>query len=148
MALRMVCIDAGLFAAVAILIAGMPESVGDGCRPEKPISALMLSGTADRFLPYGGGAITSADPRLISGELGAVWSMEQLSAFFRQLNRCTGPTETSSLTGHDKLIEIVAAQHCSDGPVQLYRVVGGGHDVPGSLGVGQRLLDFFRDKAR
>ena len=148
MALRMVCTDAGLFAAVATLIAGMPESVGDDCRPEKPIPTLMLSGTADRFLPYGGGPITSADPRLISGELGAVWSMEHLSAFFRQLNTCTGPPETSSLSGFDKPIEIVTAGRCLGGPVQFYRVVGGGHEVPGSLGLGPRLLDFFRDKAR
>jgi polyhydroxybutyrate depolymerase len=148
MALRMVCVDARLFAAVGILIAAMPDSVGDGCRPEKPIPALLLSGTADRFLPYGGGAITSADPRLLSGELGSVWSMERLFAFFRRLNGCASPTNTSSVTGHDKRIEIDSAGSCSGGPVRLYRIVGGGHEVPGSLNVGSRLLDFFRDRIR
>ena len=148
MTLRMACLDAGLFAAIAILIAGMPEAVGAECRPAKPLPVLMLSGTADRFLPYSGGPITSADPRLRSGELGSVWPMGRLLGFFRQLNGCGAPPETTSLAGHASRIEVASSAACPGGPVQLYSVVGGGHEVPASLNASQRLLDFFIGKAR
>ena len=148
MTLRMACTDAGMFAAIALLIAGMPESVGADCRPARPLAALMISGTADPFLPHGGGAIVSADSRLRSDELGSVWSTDRLASFLRQLNGCSAPAEKSFLSGHPKKVEIDRSTNCAGGPVILYRVVGGGHEVPPTLNASQTLLDFFRDKAR
>jgi polyhydroxybutyrate depolymerase len=145
MTLRMACADAGMFAAIAFLIAGMPELVGADCHPASPLPALAISGTADPFLPYGGGQIVSADPRLRSGELGSVWSMSRLGDFLRQLNRCSPTVEKSGLPAK---IEVERSTGCSGGPVVLYRVVGGGHSIPSTLNAGQLLLDFFRDKVR
>jgi dienelactone hydrolase len=45
MALRMTCLDAPMFAAVALLISAMPEETGEDCRPAQPLPALMLNVT-------------------------------------------------------------------------------------------------------
>ena len=47
MALRMVCIDAGAFAAIGLLISAMSEVTGAECQPVKPLPMLMVNGTAD-----------------------------------------------------------------------------------------------------
>jgi poly(3-hydroxybutyrate) depolymerase len=56
MTLRMICADAPLMAAAAVLISGMLDLVGADCHPAKPVPVLMVSGTADQTVPYAGGA--------------------------------------------------------------------------------------------
>jgi polyhydroxybutyrate depolymerase len=140
MALRMACVDAGTFAAVGLLISAMSEATGVSCQPAKPLPLLTISGTADPMLPYAGGLSVRGD---------SLWSAERLVGFFRRLNGCTDAAQPSVLPGaHPHKIEIEQSAKCPGGPVILYRVVGGGHDVPSALNAGQLLLDFFRDKAR
>lgn len=147
MALRFVCADASSVAAIAVFIGAMPDSVGADCRPPRPLPVLMLSGTADPYLPFVGGPIKSADPRLRSDEMGSVWSMERLAEFLRQHNGC-GSVDYSIFAAEPERIEISRSQHCLGGPVVVYRVVGGGHRVPESINAGRLVLDFFRDQAR
>jgi polyhydroxybutyrate depolymerase len=140
MALRMVCADAGTFAAVGLLIAAMPEPTGGDCRPAKPIPALMINGTADQILPYGGGQSNRGD---------TLWSAERLVAYFRRLNGCSEAAQQSILPGQHLLkIEVEGSTKCPGGPIVFYRIVEGGHDVPPALNASQLLLDFFRDKVR
>jgi polyhydroxybutyrate depolymerase len=140
MALRMACVDAGMFAAVGLLIAAMSDVTGAQCQPAKPLPLLMVNGTADPAIPYGGGLSSRGD---------SLWSAERLAGFFRRLNGCTEAAQPSVLAGaHPQRIEVERSTKCSGGPVVLYRIVGGVHDVPPGLNVGQVLLDFFRDKAR
>jgi len=140
MALRMTCVDAGTFAAVGLLISAMSEVAGADCQPAKPIPLLTVSGTADPALPYAGGQSIRGD---------ALWSVERLVGFFRRLNGCTEAAQPSVLPGaHPQRLEIERSAKCAGGPVVLYRIVGGVHDVPAGLQAGQLLLDFFRDKAR
>ena len=72
MALRMICVDAGMFAAVGLWISGMPETTAADCRPAKPIPVLMMKGTADKVVPHGGG--------LVANVL-TVWSTERRNSF-------------------------------------------------------------------
>jgi polyhydroxybutyrate depolymerase len=134
MALRMACTDAGMFAAVAVLIAGMDETGGAQCQPAKPLPLLIIHGTADQVIPYAGG-------RTIRGD--GVWPTEQLASFFRLLNGCTDTTIRSIAVEGPQRVEVDLSTACRDGSVILYRMVGGGHDVPPALDVGRLVLDFF-----
>jgi polyhydroxybutyrate depolymerase len=140
MALRMACVDAGMFAAIGLLISAMADLTGANCQPAKPLPVVMISGTADQMLPYAGGQSIRGD---------RLWSTERLVGFFRRLNGCAEAAQHSLLPGQQPLkIEVERSTKCPGGPVVLYRIVGGGHDVPPALNAGQLLLDFFRDKVR
>jgi polyhydroxybutyrate depolymerase len=142
MALRMICADAGVFAAIGLLASGMPEVLGANCRPAKPIAVLMINGTADQAVPYAGGV---AQP----GGVVNTWPTERLVRFFRQLNGCTGTAALSPFanTARNK-IEVARSVGCAGAPVVFYRVIGGDHSAPWDLKVGPLLLDFFDDKVR
>jgi len=140
MALRMACVEAPMFAAIGLLISAMADPTGANCQPAKPLPVVMISGTADQMLPYAGGQSIRGD---------SLWSTERLVGFFRRLNGCAEAAQHSLLPGQQPLkIEVEHSTKCSGGPVVLYRIVGGGHDVPPALNAGQLLLDFFRDKVR
>jgi polyhydroxybutyrate depolymerase len=140
MALRMACIEADMFAAIGLLISAMADANGADCRPAKPLPALILNGTGDPLVPYGGG-------RTVRGDM--VWPAERLVAFFRRLNGCSEPALSSAVWNpQPQPIEVEYSARCAGGPVAFYRVSGGGHNVPEALGAGQMLLDFFVDKFR
>jgi polyhydroxybutyrate depolymerase len=135
MALRMVCADATLFSGMAFLIAGMEESTGATCRPAKPLPVLMVRGTADRTIPDAGGLTVRGD---------RVWPTSQLVGLFRQLNGCAAVAANSVAAQSSPRIEIESSANCPGGPVVLYRVIGGGHEVPATLMINSLILDFFR----
>jgi polyhydroxybutyrate depolymerase len=137
MALRLACTDAETFAAIALLIAGMEESTGAECRPAKPLPVFMIRGTADQIIPDAGGLTVRGD---------RVWATERLTGFFSRLNGCTGPPIRSVAAQSPQRIETETLRDCTGGPVVLYRVVGGGHEVPSVLNAGSLLLDFFREQ--
>jgi polyhydroxybutyrate depolymerase len=140
MALRMMCVDAGSFAAIGLWISGMPETTAADCRPAKPIPVLMMKGTADKVVPHGGGLVANLLP---------VWPTDRLTQFLRQLNGCAGPAENSVMPGQQpQRIEIERSARCSGAPVVLYRIVGGEHVTPPFRQAGEVLLDFFADKSR
>ena len=140
MVLRLACVDAGNFAAIGLLISAMPEVVGSDRHPHKPVPVLMINGTDDRVLPFRG-------ERTVRGDI--LWSTERLVAFFNDLNGCAEPAQLSAQAGQQTQNVVIERQtRCAGGPVILYRLVGGGHDVPAALKASQTLLDFFRDKMR
>jgi polyhydroxybutyrate depolymerase len=145
MVLRLACVDAGSFAAIGLLISAMPGTTGADCHPSKPVPVLMINGTDDRVLPYRG--LPYEGERSVPSDI--LWPTQRLVAFFSQLNGCAEPDQQSVLPGqqaHDIVIE--RSTRCLGGPVILYRIVGGGHEVPAKLNASLTLLDFFRDKMR
>ena len=80
MVLRLTCVDAERFAAVAVLTSAMPDLIGSNCQPARPTPVLIVNGTEDRVLPYKG-MHTARD--------NIFWSTERMVAFFRRLNGCT-----------------------------------------------------------
>src|SRR5262245_1214774 len=144
MTLRMACEDARLFAGIGLLIASMSEPAGASCRPAKPLPVLMLAGTADLVVPYGGGTVAGPDGTPGRGVFG-VWPAERLVEFLRQLNGCTQPPQTSvvALQGREQ-IQLERSARCAGAPIDFYRVVGGGHNAnPAGLDVSRALIDFF-----
>jgi polyhydroxybutyrate depolymerase len=136
MTLRMLCTGAS-FAAIGILISGMPEPVGADCRRARPTPTVMIKGTADPLVPYAGG---------LMGPAVGVWPTDRLVAFLRQLDQCISPPKTSDIAG--TLVEIEDSGSCAGGAVLLYRIFGGGHETPPLPNAAKLLLDFFRDKVR
>ena len=141
MALRMICAEPGIFAAMGLLIGGMPDMVGDDCRRAKSMPVVLLNGTADKTVPYAGGPVHP-------GALFSAWSAERLAGFLRELNRCGDAREVAGLprAGPHSFV-VTRWTSCADGPVVLYRILGGEHATY-TVNVGQLLIDFFRGKAR
>jgi poly(3-hydroxybutyrate) depolymerase len=147
MTLRMACEDAKLFAGIGLLITGMSEPQGAVCRPAKPLPVLMLNGTADQLIPYGGGTVAGMDGTPGRGVF-AVWPTERLVEFFRRLNGCTDPVQLSVVAVQSReQIYLEQSAGCAGAPIEFYRVAGGGHNAnPTGLDVSQALLTFFSGK--
>ncbi len=111
MAYTLAC-DTGVFAAIG------PDAATqlDPCPSPRPTSVLHIHGTADRLVPYNGGQGFS----VINGP-----SAAQVNAFWRNVDRCGAPTDTTS----GSVTTSTAA--CADNRgVVLVTVDGGGHDWP------------------
>jgi poly(3-hydroxybutyrate) depolymerase/tetratricopeptide (TPR) repeat protein len=147
MTLRMACEDARLFAGIGLLIASMSEPAGAVCRPAKPLPVLLLNGTADQVVPYGGGTVAGLDGTPGRGVF-AVWSAERLVEFFRRLNGCTDPVQFSVVAMQSReQIHLERSAGCAGAPIEFYRVVGGGHNANRTgFDVSQALLTFFSGK--
>jgi len=101
------------------------------CHPTRPVSVLIVHGTADENLPYNGGVGRKAlDPHPVRPVSYAVDT-------WRALDRCEGaPTVSSS----GNVTHSVWAP-CADGTaVELFAIAGGGHAWPGGERM-SRVLD-------
>ena len=142
MTLRMSCLDAPMFAAIALIISGMPDATGAQCHPTKPLPVVMIKGDADPNVPWDGG--------FVRVHTFTVWPQERLFAFFRQLDGCADTADRSELPNQGpRRVEFVRWTSCTnDGPVEVYRVIDGVHAIPQSPPVTPTLWAFFRDKSR
>src|SRR5262245_49277256 len=57
MTLRLVCEASDVFAGAAPMIANLPVGLADHCKPARPMPVLVINGTADPLIPYGGGPV-------------------------------------------------------------------------------------------
>ena len=116
------CTLADRFAAIAVISGELSMD----CHPSRPVSVLIVHGTADENLPYDGGVGRKAlDKHEVKPVSFAVDS-------WKSFDRCAaaGTTTTQSVVTH-------GVWPCADGTiVELYRIEGGGHSWPG----GQRML--------
>jgi polyhydroxybutyrate depolymerase len=122
---RLACVLAGRFAAIATVAAVLPKTVAKRCTPGRPMSVLMIMGTKDPLVPYGGGGFGRA--RLLSAKASA--------RKWRELAGCKRPVvrEVPDVRPHDGTsTRILLANHCQGGAVvKLYVVKRGGHTWPG-----------------
>src|SRR5262249_6376977 len=143
MTMRMACLGDGTFAAIALLVAAMPEATGADCRLSAPLPVLMINGTADDVMPYGGGVGFLPNTRIPG--VYRVWPTERLVTFFRQHNGCAEPAEKSEVPGPGSQRGELERSKGSGGAVHFYRVVGGRHDLRAhAVNAGPLLVDFFR----
>jgi polyhydroxybutyrate depolymerase len=136
MSFTLVCRAGELFAGVGTVIANMPEGIGP-CAPQ-PMPVVMINGTADPLVPYGGGGVG------LGGGRGEVWSVERTAKFFAARDGCDRPT-TQALTNRDQVngtaVTRINWSNCRPGTlVTLYRVEGGGHALPGRRSLFPRIL--------
>ena len=117
-------------AAAAAAAASMPADLPNTCRPERPISMMVINGTSDWMVPYWGGALG------IRGERGAVVPTEESIGFWREADACGQPTVSGAMPDVDNTDGTAVWQRtyrgCGGGAeVALYTVIGGGHTWPG-----------------
>lgn len=127
MSFTMACKAGHLFRGIGTIIANMPAGIGS-CNPP-PMPLVMVNGTADPLVPYDGGKVG-----WLSGG-GAFWSVEQTAGLFARRNGCIASTERRLSRGDDDdtaHVTEITWRDCSSGkPVILYRIDGGGHQIPG-----------------
>lgn len=121
------CTLADRFAAIAVISGELSMD----CHPSRPVSVLIIHGTADENLPYDGGvgrkALDKHDVKPVS------FAVESWKSF----DKCAGTaaTTTQGVVRHD------IWSPCADGTVvELYTIQGGGHSWPGGQRMA-RLLD-------
>jgi polyhydroxybutyrate depolymerase len=113
---------------VATIAATMPGPLLERCRPARPVSVLLMLGTADPLIPFQGGAV-----RVGAG--GQASSLEAAVRRWRELDLCpAAPSSTASIDDIDDgtTVELQTWAGCAAGAeVDRYVVVGGGHAWPG-----------------
>jgi polyhydroxybutyrate depolymerase len=130
MAMRLACEHPNRIAGIAVVAANMPESLD--CDPQTPVPAIFFHGTADRFIPFGGGEIL----QWANVDRGKVRSARDTVAAWRQINGCSGEAQRTRIADGAKkgslMVERVSYEPCSGAPVVHFVTKGGGHAWPGA----------------
>jgi polyhydroxybutyrate depolymerase len=132
MSYRLACEAADVFAAVAPVAANLSLELASRCHPSRAIPILIIEGTEDPIMPWGGGAI-----KVLWLDRGKVLStldtFERWKAWDRCPNQQSRPPLDRDPSDGTSVVEHVATG-CTDGvEVQLDEVRGGGHTWPEGL---------------
>jgi polyhydroxybutyrate depolymerase len=124
---RLACAMAADFAAVASVAGQMSQALSKVCKPARPISVLLVHGTADPIVPYDG----DSEP----GSRGTLLSVAATADFWKHADACPGRGESVNLpdASPDDGTHIRRETHagCAAGTeVTLYTVKHGGHTWP------------------
>ena len=129
LAMRLACRETGTFAGAASLIALMPTADAAACKPSRPIPFMLLAGTADPKIPFGGG---KADIPEYKGE---VVSAAGTLAPFAAAAACGDKTTKIDVADRDRndgsRVQLEFRVGCK-APIELVRIDGGGHTLPGA----------------
>jgi polyhydroxybutyrate depolymerase len=96
--------------------------------PERPVAVLMMNGTEDPLMPYGGGGV--------AGDRGRIIPTDDAVAFWLKADGIAGKPESLSLPDADPgdgcRVHLSVWSGGKEGTVvALYRIDGGGHTWPG-----------------
>lgn len=132
MTLRLGCEISSQLAAIAPVISSFPKNILDRCRPQSPLSVLLMNGTEDPLVPYSGGHV-----RFLFRKMGAVVSTKETVAFWVKQNNCDVDPVVRRLpdldhTDHSSVTVVTYTNEKSRNEVVLYKIEGGGHTLPGS----------------
>ncbi|MEA2833955.1 MAG: polyhydroxybutyrate depolymerase [Methylobacteriaceae bacterium] len=134
LALRIACERAGeAYAGVAAIIANMPADIADSCQPPKPIPLMVINGTANPIVPYAGGTTKLTDSKI------DVVSTDATLAPFAKADGCGDGRTTIALPDRDPkdgTRSYIDKLNGCKAPVELIRVEGGGHTIPGRFSAG------------
>ena len=128
MAYRVACAFADRIAAIAVVAGEM--TAGDECRPARPVSVLVIHGSADRNLPLDGG------PGARALAVHEVKSVASAIEFWRGNDRCSEPPARER---NGALMRTHYGECGGGSEVELIVIEGGGHSWPG----GDRLAGFL-----
>lgn len=131
MALRLACDRANTFAGAAIVISGLTADLVQSCKPARPLPLMLIAGTNDPFVPYHGGTATLRESKV---ELA---STETTLALFGKSANCGDTITTTAFPTkdpHEKTNAYLDKLNGCKVPVELIRIEGGGHTIPGHAG--------------
>ena len=125
MSMRVGCALSDRIAGVAAVGAAMPKTMI--CLPSRPVPVVMLNGTSDPVVPYGGGTEHNLNVQTLSAEDSAkAWA---------KINRCSEKPEKSKLPVQGKgstETKVDTYGGCQqNSQVVLYSVKGAGNTWPG-----------------
>ena len=130
MSMRLACELGDRLAAVAPFSANLPAPLVESCTPGRPVPIMLMNGTADRLMPYAGGAVAA----MSGDDRGQVIGAEETFQFWSGKNRCSGAPVRQDLPDLDPAdetrVRTQTAQNCA-AAVALYTIIGGGHRLPG-----------------
>lgn len=124
MSLKLGCALSDRFAAVATVGAAMPKTMT--CVPSRPVPVVMINGTSDPIVPYGGGTEHNLSLSMLSAEDSAkMWA---------KMDRCGEKPEKSKLPEREKggmetRVDTYNGCH-ENAQVLLYSVKGAGNTWP------------------
>ncbi len=125
MSMRMGCALSDRVAAVATVGAAMPKTMI--CLPGRPVAAMMIDGTSDPVVPYGGGTEKNLSLNTLS--------VEDSAKAWARIDRCSEKPEKSKLPEHEKggmETKVDTFNGCQqEAQVVLYSVKGAGNTWPG-----------------
>ena len=130
MTMSLACRHGERFAAAASVIMALTPGMAAACTPAPRLPMLLMNGTADPLIPYEGGR----------GRIGRggtpYWSTADTLAFWRQANGCEpGDAAIEALPDHDprdgSTVTRIGSRCPANFDVQLVRIDGGGHRMPG-----------------
>lgn len=129
-----------IFSAAGVIIATMGEPLDKTFKPKHPVSILYMNGTEDPLIPYEGGEVTvEFAPRLQRNQpsRGRGISTDDAVQLWLLRNGLTHvKPRVESLPDNDKKDGCTVESKIWTGgeagtAVALYRVIGGGHTIPG-----------------
>ena len=125
MSLRLGCALGDRIAAIAAVGAAMPKSMI--CLPSRPVPLVMINGTSDPVVPFGGGTEHNLDLPVIS--------VEDSAKAWAKINRCGEKPEKTKLPERAKggmETKVDTYTGCQqNAQVALYSVKGAGNTWPG-----------------
>ena len=125
MSMRLGCALGDRIAAIAAVGAAMPKTMI--CLPTRPVPMVMMNGTSDPVVPYGGGTEHNRSF--------AVLSVEDSAKAWAKIDRCAEKPEKSKLSPSGKggmETKVDTYNGCQqDAQVTLYSVKGAGNTWPG-----------------
>jgi polyhydroxybutyrate depolymerase len=130
MAMRLAIDRSDRVAAVAAVAAGLSKFLLN-TRPARPVAVLLVNGTDDPLVPYGGGTIS-----VLGRSRGDVLPTPEAIRWWAARDGCTGAAAVRRLPDRDPddgtRVTFETTAPCDAGTeVLLYRVEGGGHTWPG-----------------
>ncbi len=163
MTLRLGCEISETLAAIAPVIANIPENLIGTCQPEAPLPVLLMNGTEDPLVPWDGGPVG-----FLGKKMGEVVSTAETVSFWTEHDRCSPVPKIELLadrdSNDDSRVKVSTYGNCLDGTeVILYSIIGGGHSFPGGnipdrplllgrknndINAAEVIWDFFRAHTR
>lgn len=121
-------------AAIAPVVGGIATPFHERFKPTHPVSVLIIQGTADPLVPYGGGKIAGGDGR----DRGGIIATDETIRLWTRANGCAAEPNIKPLPDQDTQDRCrTEEQRWKDGregtEVVLWRVDGGGHTWPGGI---------------
>lgn len=132
MTLRLGCKISSSLAAIAPVIANIPVNIVAMCKPDSPLPVLVMNGTKDPLVPWGGGSV-----RFFRRKMGEVVSTAETVQFWVKHNQCDLIPDIVMLPDNDRndrsRVKVFTYKNNKNGAdVLLYAIEGGGHNLPGS----------------
>ena len=132
MSARLACELSDRIAGVALVAGAMPRSIQPTCAPTRPVSVMLMSGTADPIVPFSGGEVKIGN----LAARGMVISAEATVSEWVRHDGCALAAEERAVPdaspNDGSTIRVQSWTRCTQGvAVELWRIEGGGHTWPG-----------------